>query len=362
MSFHILTKLLEKSEIRGIDASGFYATEKGVDGSVYFHKEPTRAKDFVKKEVWKNLSKFNFDMMLCHARGASKGVGEPIYNINNHPFVSNDKSLCLVHNGRVDDCEYIALKQKYAVKSNCDSEILLRIIENAEKIEIEDKSIPAEILTGITDDYSLINEGHMAVAFGKRGIDGERWLFLFRNAHRPLWVIDMRESLGQIFFVSEPSIWEETIKECSALKGISKSQKLIELPENQIWCFRVDQENCHVKNAIKYSIHKSDMKPWNFDGKKHEIKNALPICKFITELNADDEFYRPEMPKVANNLRLDVLNKKCDEIIDVVNNIRQYAEQLAQENSISKTEFEELLADMESKKKELENISSIINR
>ena len=56
------------------------------------------------------------------------------------------------------------------------------------------------------------------------------------------------------------------------------------------------------------------------------------------------------------------MDRKCDQIIDVVNNIRQYAEQLAQENSIGKTEFEELLADLESKKKELEEISTIINR
>jgi bacterioferritin (cytochrome b1) len=56
------------------------------------------------------------------------------------------------------------------------------------------------------------------------------------------------------------------------------------------------------------------------------------------------------------------LNKKCDEIIDVVNNIRQYCEQLTQENSISKNEFEELLADLECKRKELEDMSVIINR
>jgi hypothetical protein len=61
-------------------------------------------------------------------------------------------------------------------------------------------------------------------------------------------------------------------------------------------------------------------------------------------------------------LRLDLLDKKCDQIIDVVNNIRQYAEQLAVENSISKIEYEALLADMESKRKELEEMSLIINR
>jgi hypothetical protein len=51
------------------------------------------------------------------------------------------------------------------------------------------------------------------------------------------------------------------------------------------------------------------------------------------------EFLRvPSTPYLASfyryfiNFRLDILNKKCDEIIDVVNNIRQYCEHLTQEN------------------------------
>ena len=315
----------------------------------------------MRKNIWKNLSNFNLDMLLCHARGASKGVGEPIYNSNNHPFVSNDKSIGLIHNGRVDDCEYNELVKKYAVKSNCDSEIILRIIENAEEKEFNEPSIPSEILSGIKDVYSLINEGHMAVAVGKRGANGERWLWLFRNSFRPLWIIDTRECLGQIFFISDPSIWEESIKECGTLKGLSKSQKIIEFPENQIWCFRIDQQQSNAQSAMKFNVQKGDSSPWEFDGKRFEIKEGEPICDFITDLDEQDEIIMPEIPK-SNNLRLDVLDKKCDQIIDVVNNIRQYCEQLAQENSISKTEFEELLADLECKRKELEEMSVIINR
>ena len=298
---------------------------------------------------------------MCHSRGASKGVGEPSNNINNHPFISDDKSLALIHNGRVDDCEYQVLKQKYSVKSNCDSEILLRIVENPQSSEEFDDEYPSEIISGIKDVYSFINEGHMAVAVGKRGIRGERWLLLFRNAHRPLWVVDTRESLGQIFFISEPTIWEESIRESGAIKGFSKSHKLIEVPENQIWCFRVDEESPNAKNFLKFDVQKGQTSPWENDGKKFEIKKGDSICNFISELD-DNEQIKKNETKINSELRLDVLDRKCDQIIDVVNNIRQYAEQLAQENSIGKTEFEELLADLESKKKELEEISTIINR
>lgn len=310
------------------------------------------------------MSNYEFNMILCHTRGASKGVGEPAINANNHPFISQDKSLCLVHNGRVDDVEYNNLKQKYAVKSNCDSEILLRILENASMIEKFDDIMPQEVTSGIKDIFSLINEGHMAVAVGKRGSNGERWLWLFRNQHRPLWVVDTRESLGQIFFISEPAIWEEAIKECNTIKGFSRSHKLIEIPDGQVWCFKTDSENFHVNSVLKYDVIKSESVPWTFDGVRYEIKQSEPSCKFITELDESERLKKVESPAVvvSSNLRLDLLDRKCDQIIDIVNNIRQYAEQLAQENSIGSLEFEELLADLESKKKELEEMSAIINR
>ena len=96
-----------------------------------------------------------------------------------------------------------------------------------------------------------------------------------------------------------------------------------------------------------------------------QLPPELQAQRSIMIFNVDQYIYShsaEEMKQeISSNFRLDVLDKKCDQIIDVVNNIRQYAEQLVQENSISLTQFEELLADMESKKKELEEISRIVN-
>jgi hypothetical protein len=44
----------------------------------------------------------------------------------------------------------------------------------------------------------------------------------------------VREALGQIFFVSDPNIWDAAVAECKNNKSIIKSQKLIELPEDEI--------------------------------------------------------------------------------------------------------------------------------
>ena len=239
----------------------------------------------------------------------------------------------------------------------------MRIIENSQNTDdIFDSEYCSDILSGIKEAFSLINEGHMAVAVGKRGPIGERWLWLFRNQHRPLWIVDCREYLGQIFFISEPNIWEESIKEFGLIKGFPKSQKLIEIPENQIWCFQTDEKQNHIRKVNKYEIQKGEMKPWQYDGKHFKIKSYSSNFNIISELNECEQYEKAEEIEVMSNFRLDLLNKKCDEIIDVVNNIRQYCEQLTQENSISKNEFEELLADLECKRKELEDMSVIINR
>ena len=362
VSYQIITRLFEKSETRGIDASGYWGVETGKEGALLYHKEPTRSSQFVKSLAWKQIQSYDLNLLLVHARGASKGVGEPAFNKNNHPFTSTDRSLGLVHNGRVDDIEYNALKQKFVVNSNCDSEIILRIIENAENCDLElpDDLYPKR-LAGIRNAFSLINEGHMAVALGERGSEGDRHLWLFRNQHRPLWLVDLMEQLGQIFFMSEPAIWEEGVHD---VKGISRSHKLIEFPHNQVWYFRLTDSETQVKDVHKFEIFKDNYKPWQFDGKRHDLNFVEPKFQIVTQLNERDEYRKPknEYLKNKDELRVDVVDRKCDEIIDIVNNIRQYSEQLVQEQSISKIEFEELIAELESKKKEFENLSANINR
>lgn len=347
--------MFEKSENRGIDATGFWGTETGTEGSVIYHKEPIRSSQFIKNEVWKTVEFFKLNLLLVHARGASKGVGEPAINKNNHPFTSSDKTLALIHNGRVDDCEYRPLKQKYETKSDCDSEILLRIIEG----EGENR------LHGIKQVWSLINEGHMAVGVGERLPNGQRNLWLFRNQHRPIWLADVREKLGQIFFFSEPSIWEEAVTECSVLRNFTSGQKIIEIPHHQIWSFKLQGsqvQNCDIE---RYEVHKKETKIWEYDGLYHKLNKDEPYFTVVSDLNENDQITKNpknEMILPTEELRLDLVNSKCDEIIDVVNNIRQYCEQLANEQSISKNEYENLLVDLERMRQDMVSVSAIINR
>lgn len=380
LTYQLITKLLEKSESRGIDAAGFWGTESGDSGNVLYHKEPGKASSFVKKDMWKQVAKHNPNLLLVHARGASKGVGEPHINQNNHPFTSSDKSVGLIHNGRVDEYEYQALKQKYDPQSQCDSEILLRIFESGETYSSEELEIFGDAeypqrLAGIRDIYSLINEGHMAVAVGERLPGGDRLLWLFRNRHRPIWVVDMRDALGQVFFVSEPMIWEDAVRECSGVKNIARSQKLIELPVEEVWHFKITASEVCPEVVQRFEVHKEEeLTPWKFDGKKIAQSQKQPTYEIITSLDEKDKvlnkaksILRPEIkpfvgPGTWDEFPLQDLKTICAEIIDRVQDIQTQAEQLSEEQSISRNQFDQLLLDLDQQSQAIQDIKTTLEK
>jgi glucosamine 6-phosphate synthetase-like amidotransferase/phosphosugar isomerase protein len=318
-----------------------------------YHKEPGRASFFVNKEPWKEVKKYNPNLILVHARGASKGMGEPNVNKNNHPFTSLNKSIALVHNGKVDDLEYRFLKQKYDVLSHCDSEILLRIFEAGECHSLDQiKDLSNEEfphrLAGIRDIFSQINQGHMAVAVAERVENGDRILWLFRNQHRPLWLVDMRDLLGQIFFVSEPNIWEKAASECSEAKNIFKSEKLIEIPESEIWQFKLSSEIVSLK---RYQIVKKSLKCVQFDAQKIEVEKKPCTFNVITKLDANDKFLHHNL---NGNLPIDRVHEQCNEIINQVNNIRKF---IIQNRFLNEVDLQQLISALEDKKREIEMLT-----
>lgn len=372
LTYQLITKLFEKSEVRGTDAAGFWGT--AVNGVIY-HKEPVKASHFVKNDMWKQLFDYNPNLLLVHARGASSGSGNPVDNKNNHPFTNSNKSIALIHNGKIDECEYHTLKQKYNLTSLCDSEILLRMFEAGElysqeelKKDFGDIEHP-ERFAGLRDIYSLINEGHMAVAIGERCDNGDRLLWLFRNCHRPLWIIDMRDQLGQVFFISDPLIWEAAIRECSGVRNISRSQKIIELPEDEIWHFKITATDTSPKNVQKFAVYKEkEMTPWKFDGNKipHIYKPANfevitildeydKIKNIVNYVEKFTENYSEEYP-------LRELRFVCQQIINMATDIQGSLTRLSYDQSITLQEFNQALLDLDQQYQELKNIKIVIEK
>jgi hypothetical protein len=260
----LITELFRHLESRGTDAAGVYATT--TDGKVVYHKEPIKSSEFVKGEFWDKIQKQRFDLMLTHARATSKGGGNAAVNCNNHPFVTADHRIGMVHNGTIEEAE--VLTEQYETNSATDSECLLRIFEHAlDQPLLEEpgiKDAPDEVkqrLGGIKNIFSYIFRGAMAVAFGERLDEQARRLILFRNEKRPIWIADLRPLLGQIFFFSTPDIWWAALGNNSAIskKLAYSAQKLIELPSNQIWVMDIDKNNPHLTldNLWKFKANTS---------------------------------------------------------------------------------------------------------
>lgn len=191
----MLTKLFINLAERGKDASGFWGINQN---NIIYHKLPIPSTIMTKSLMWKKVKDFNPYLLLLHTRQAS--VGDPQINKNNHPFVNYNKTLALVHNGIVYEQR---LEKTF---SECDSELLLRIIENS-----------SNVLEGIKKVFSL--DVHMAVALAKK-----KKLYLFRNKYRTLWIADLLDKLGQFFFFSTPSLWEY-------------DGKVTKIPAEEIWVF-----------------------------------------------------------------------------------------------------------------------------
>lgn len=354
VTYDIITNVFSKTESRGTDAAGFWGTDPS--GKVFYHKEPIRSSELVKNPAWQQLKDYNLDMLLVHARAASQGVGEPRTNKNNHPFTSTDKEISLVHNGRIPEFDY--LKQKFQVLSDCDSEILLRIIESGDAYE--DTDIAKEFsgllpqvgrrMMGIRDVFSLINHGHMAVAFGERLAEG-RNLWLFRNRHRSMWLVDLRESLGQVFFCSTPDIWQDALSECDT--NLGSVQKLIELPSEEVWHFSITNQELHPSRVNRYQVcRESKPTKWTDDG-PCPVQRREAKVEVVTKLNEQEECYAPTVKKKEKTISLRQLKKRCSGIKEVVSRIRTAAYNKAKEQSITEREWEELIESLQSAERDL---------
>lgn len=292
--------MFQNLEIRGKDASGFWGVQN--EGSILYHKEPTKSSVFVNKSIWKEIKNINPNILLCHAREASTGSGLPCDNKNNHPFVNEDLSIALIHNGRVPSNAYKILKNKYQVHTICDSEILLRIFQGGlickeNEFSNEKEEIRSRLL-GIRDIWSKAYDSHMSVAIGEIA-NKERRLWLFRNEHRPSYFIDLREQLGQVFFASTPEIWQNSINSLSL--GFHLAE---EIPPEEVILFETNGDSIDIS---RFEVKIEGIQKWSNDG-------------FI-------EFNKPNFNNIYTNLNE---NEECElsannKIKQICSNILSYS-------------------------------------
>lgn len=393
ITYELITALFDFLEMRGTDASGLWGTETGKKGRVVYHKEPVRSSEFVKGDFWKKMRKFKSDLLLVHARAASKGAGHASTNSNNHPFVSSDCRIGMVHNGHIDEAEF--LKQKYQIQSDTDSEYLLRMYEDGLEQDFDAiDGVPDDVanrMTGIKGIWSVVSTGAMAVAIGERLSDDERCLFLFRNEKRPCWVADLRGPLGQVFFFSSPDIWYRAIASNDTLKKMCwGTQKLIELPTSEVWFFKIDKDHPIITedNFYRMNVDVTNVaRNWE-QGDWVKIQGPKVQLPLISRLDENEEVITNKKPKVipASNLikphskifRCDPdqcsepseweepvsrndHDALCDKIRDLAEQINTTATNIVMEGSMSAYDYQQLLESLEQHKCDLEGTLRILN-
>ena len=237
-TYNLAKNIFKKLEIRGIHASGVYATD--TSNNIYFDKQPITSSSYVNTNFFKNLENKNLNICMMHTRQATPMCGDPEDNRNNHPFVSADGKKILMHNGMVDREEYDNLVSVFATESSCDSEVLLRFMEKN-----NDKTIDSfSKLCGLT------TKSQFAISYIELN-DHVTNLYLIRNHARPLYVFDLRESLGQIFFCSTNEIFLQAICKMRGHQEIMNKCVFKRVMPYKLYNYSLSDDNI---NTSAYSI------------------------------------------------------------------------------------------------------------
>lgn len=306
VTYELVTQLMKKTETRGEHATGFWAAEND-NKEIWYDKEGIKSTEYVKNDIWKNFENSSTDIFIGHCRLSSITNSEKI-NKNNHPHVSKNKCIALVHNGKIP--EYNTIKQRYDLRSDCDSEILLAMYETGILYENKKEEYKEYFPTiadsiawrgmGMKEIFTYVNKAFVATAIAERLDNGERILWLYRDEHRPLHMVDLRESLGQIFFVSTPEIWKAAIEACSNLTRTT-------LPKEQE-VYIISQDHCSVIHynpneekkwtSIRFRIEKPRFVDANEDNlTKIERNNKMSNIEVISRLD-DSENIKDDKKKV----------------------------------------------------------------
>jgi glucosamine 6-phosphate synthetase-like amidotransferase/phosphosugar isomerase protein len=182
----VLTELMQGIADRGRDASGF-ATLSGKYVTIV--KDDVDSIEMTFTKEWNNGLDKDPEILIGHARLATHG--SVMDNVNNHPHYTKDLRFVLIHNG-------VIINRPYDVKTegDCDSEILLRIVEKY----------------GVKNGYIGVEKkvfGSYAVLL----IDSEnKKLYAFRNEKSPCCFIDLTEEIGGIVFASTKEIMANALR------------------------------------------------------------------------------------------------------------------------------------------------------
>lgn len=212
---NLFKQLLVKSQVRGMDSSGFflsnkeYTTSTWVKGKsvksidsyplVALNKSPISADKYVEsKEYLDTIEKVNdwTVSLVGHTRMATQGLSED--NRNNHPFLCGN--ILGVHNGVITNWRKVAKTFDLKLKGNCDSEVIFALIQQfMEKRQ-------ANLQEAISATSRQLDGGMACAVMDITNLES---LTLFRRG-RPLRLRFNSSSPETILFSSEDKILQDT--------------------------------------------------------------------------------------------------------------------------------------------------------
>jgi predicted glutamine amidotransferase len=185
----VFTNAFKELQTRGKDASGLAAVFE--DGSFTAIKHCVPSSELITFKEYKDIMKQNPIAVIAHTRAQTHGSN--LKNINNHPFWSENGEWFIVHNGIIT-ADYPEIKKE--LKSECDSEKILRLIEHY----------------GVEEAFSHLDKSGNSYAVLALNTKEKR-IYNIKNGQRDCitkrTIIDNRPS---VFFCSTPKIADEGYK------------------------------------------------------------------------------------------------------------------------------------------------------
>jgi len=171
----VITEVFKGLSVRGTDASGW-----GIVGAkgVTICKAPVASPVITR---WKGYRRHlpTADLMIGHTRDATSGPAQ--VNKNNHPHCSKHLTNILIHNGIIWESRY-----EYSCRSECDTEVLLRMIE----------------ALGMKEACKKMANFHFSMFAWLDLVPEEKVIYAYRDEITPCGYIDLTFSIGGIVIAS----------------------------------------------------------------------------------------------------------------------------------------------------------------